>query len=56
MEDETAAPSEICRLSSVIRVGGLAERQGTALLTRRDLRVGQVRLLHPPPYLFENVR
>ena len=32
------------------RDGGLAERQGTALLTRRDdLRgVGEVRLLHPP--------
>ena len=29
--------------------GELAERQGTAVLTRRDLRVGQVRLLHSPP-------
>ena len=29
--------------------GGLAERKGTALLTRRDLRVAQVRSLHPPP-------
>src|SRR5262245_22141314 len=29
--------------------GELAERQGTAMLTRRDLRVGQVRLLHSPP-------
>ena len=35
--------------------GGLAERQGTALLTRRDLRVGQVRLLHPPP-IFATLR
>ena len=31
--------------------GELAERQGTAVLTRRDLRVGQVRLLHSPPSL-----
>jgi hypothetical protein len=32
--------------------GELAERQGIAVLTRRDLRVGQVRLLHsPPPFL-----
>ena len=30
------------------RVG---QRQGTAVLTRRDLRVGQVRLLHSPPSL-----
>src|ERR1700704_1896090 len=30
-------------------IGGLAERQGTAVLTRRDLRVAQVRSLHPPP-------
>jgi hypothetical protein len=30
--------------------GELAERQGTAVLTRRDLRVGQVRLLHSPPH------
>jgi hypothetical protein len=29
--------------------GGLAERQGTAVLTRRDLWVAQVRSLHPPP-------
>src|SRR3978361_1786979 len=29
--------------------GELAERQGIAVLTRRDLRVGQVRLLHSPP-------
>jgi hypothetical protein len=29
--------------------GELAERQGTAMLMRRDLRVGQVRLLHSPP-------
>lgn len=32
--------------------GELAERQGTAVLTRRDLRVGQVRLLHSPPVSF----
>jgi hypothetical protein len=31
------------------KFGELAERQGTAVLTRRDLRVGQVRLLHSPP-------
>ena len=34
--------------------GELAERQGTAVLTRRDLRVGQVRLLHSPPQTIEN--
>jgi hypothetical protein len=33
--------------------GELAERQGTAVLTRRDLRVGQVRLLHSPPMYIE---
>ena len=41
------APSRVCRNST--QVGELAERQGTAMLTRRDLRVGQVRLLHSPP-------
>ena len=35
-----------CRLPNY---GWLAERQGNAVLTRRDLRVGQVRLLHHPP-------
>ena len=35
--------------------GELAERQGTAVLTRRDLRVGQVRLLHSPPYFMSNL-
>lgn len=30
-------------------VGELAERQGIAVLTRRDRKVGQVRLLHSPP-------
>src|SRR5215470_12047042 len=29
--------------------GELAERQGIAVLTRRDRKVGQVRLLHSPP-------
>jgi hypothetical protein len=31
--------------------GELAERQGIAVLTRRDRKVGQVRLLHSPPNL-----
>src|ERR1700692_4360142 len=35
--------------SSITKYGELAERQGIAVLTRRDLRVGQVRLLHSPP-------
>src|SRR5271154_1278512 len=35
--------------SAITTYGELAERQGIALLTRRDLRVGQVLLLHPPP-------
>src|SRR6202161_4373692 len=35
--------------SAITTYGALAERQGIALLTRRDLRVGQVRLLHSPP-------
>jgi hypothetical protein len=30
--------------------GELAERQGIAVLTRRDRKVGQVRLLHSPPF------
>jgi hypothetical protein len=32
--------------------GELAERQGIAVLTRRDRKVGQVRLLHSPPLCF----
>src|SRR6266545_3199389 len=36
--------------------GELAERQGTAVLTRRDLRVGQVRLLHSPPLTIEIIK
>jgi hypothetical protein len=35
--------------SPITTYGELAERQGIAVLTRRDLRVGQVRLLHSPP-------
>jgi hypothetical protein len=35
--------------SAITKHGELAERQGIAVLTRRDLRVGQVRLLHSPP-------
>jgi hypothetical protein len=35
--------------SAITKYGELAERQGIAVLTRRDLRVGQVRLLHSPP-------
>ena len=35
--------------SAITKFGELAERQGIAVLTRRDLRVGQVRLLHSPP-------
>jgi hypothetical protein len=33
---------------AISNYGELAERQGIAMLTRRDLRVGQVRLLHSP--------
>jgi hypothetical protein len=36
-------------LAGITNYGELAERQGIAVLTRRDLRVGQVRLLHSPP-------
>ena len=39
--------------SSFTKSGELAERQGIAVLTRRDLRVGQVRLLHSPPTHFQ---
>jgi hypothetical protein len=44
---------ESCReLQYPTTYGELAERQGTAMLTRRDFRVGQVRLLHSPPLFF----
>jgi hypothetical protein len=59
LPNHPASRCALCRMPSealaeegsptILAPGELAERQGIAVLTRRDRKVGQVRLLHSPP-------